>query len=128
MYLLYKSGRPRTLTGLTPRAWIKVSNAKTNVRSEPGLPLGGSTSPDDIWIFATAADLGKDCKAQSVPLRCRQSKSTQRAHPAVDEEWHHILIGQLNWLQQTRSDMANAILYLARGIKQHTTLHGSAAH
>ena len=31
-------------------------------------PLGGSTSTDGIWILATAADLGKDCNAKSVPL------------------------------------------------------------
>ncbi len=32
------------------------------------VPLGGSTSTDGIWIFSTAADLGKDCNAKSVPL------------------------------------------------------------
>jgi hypothetical protein len=32
------------------------------------VPLGGSTSTDGIWILATAADLGKDCNAKSVPL------------------------------------------------------------
>ncbi len=48
--------------------------------------------------------------------------------PTVDEEWYHILIGQLNWLQQTRFDLANAILHLARGINQQTPLHGRNAH
>ncbi len=48
--------------------------------------------------------------------------------PTVDEEWYHILIGQLNWLQPTRADLANAILHLARGIKQQTPFHGRVAH
>jgi hypothetical protein len=39
--------------------------------------------------------------------------------PTVDEEWYHILIDQLNWLQQTRPDLAYAILHLARGIKSN---------
>ena len=32
------------------------------------VPLGGSTSTDGIWIYATAADLGKACTAKSVPI------------------------------------------------------------
>ncbi len=37
MYLVHKSSRPRSLTGLTPRAWIKRNKAKTKARSQPGL-------------------------------------------------------------------------------------------
>jgi hypothetical protein len=67
-------------------------------------------------------------RKQHTPLHVSLELRNLDGLPTVDEEWYHILIGQLNWLQQTRPDLANAILHLARGIKQQTPLHGRAAH
>jgi hypothetical protein len=67
-------------------------------------------------------------RKQHTPLHVSLELCNLDGLPTVDEEWYHILIGQLNWLQQTRPDLANAILHLAWGIKQQTPLHGRAAY
>ena len=67
-------------------------------------------------------------RKQHTPLHVNLDLRNLDGLPTVDEEWYHILVGQLNWLQQTRPDLANAILHLARGIKKQTPLHGRAAH
>ena len=48
--------------------------------------------------------------------------------PTKDEHWYRELLGQLNWLLQTRPDFSIAIMHLARGIGQHTRSHEQAAH
>jgi hypothetical protein len=48
--------------------------------------------------------------------------------PTRDERWYRELLGQLNWLLQTRPDLSIAIMHLARGIGHHTRAHEQAAH
>ena len=48
--------------------------------------------------------------------------------PTRDERWYRELLGQLNWLLQTRPDLSIAIMHLARGIGHHTRMHEQAAH
>ena len=48
--------------------------------------------------------------------------------PTRDDRWYRELLGQLNWLLQTRPDLSIAVMHLARGISHHTRAHEQAAH